>query len=615
MSLSELIGLFVGVLVASRVLQSGRRLLTNPIVSDTAFSLVFDINNHFMGLSHDHFAKTPIGSMSEYFTTGSVGAQDLTTQLFNQILPTTIESLTAIGIASWRFGRNPGLAFSAIFITYVGYSVLVSGFIARAQKEVVRTRGEMTRGITSTLMNYETIQLFNALPYEMDRIKQKLQAVKNANTNSLSLPDKIAMGQWLIIGAGLSGLLLLTEDISVGSFVGLSFYSLLFTNLFANFGDGLSKATAACRNLAEVANVFRLKPKVVDRFPDRYIKDFGENVPIVFDNVSFSYDGTKPILQDLSFTLEPGRVTAIVGESGAGKSTIAKLLCRFYDFQEGAITIGGLDIREVSLRTLRDAIGVIPQAVTAFNDSIEFNIWYGALSKYGNDVEADRVAHALQLASLEKFVEQIPGKLKAKVGERGAKISGGQLQRVGIARAVAKDSPVMLFDEATSALDTRTEQEVQRTLYAAAAGRTTVIISHKLANVKEADKIIVLKQGQKVEEGTHQSLLEQRGIYSEMWERQSREYEETARSLHETHRTSQIPARFFRTPQDLIVPVNDEVLSINSLTAPDDEAAKRQQAKRRFSLCSWLSKKRQIKPSRSVNEKTALLKQVGNKVI
>lgn len=525
--LSDLVGLFVVAMVSGKMLQSARRLITNPLISETAFSLVYKINQHLMSLSHRHFAQTPIGTMSEIFTTGSVGAQDFTTQLVNQLLPTTIESMAATGIAFYRFGPGPGLTFMGMFVVYISYNISVANHIAVNQKEVVKAKGEMTRAITSTLINYEIIKLFNNLPYELSRVQNKLDQVKLVNTKSFSIPDKISFGQWAIIGGGFTGLLLQTYDsFPVSDFVGLCFYLLLYVNLFNGFGDGLTKAKAACINLAQVADVFEKKPDIPDSFPNE-ILHAEEGATIVFDNVSFAYekDKIKPVLKNLSFSVNPGETVGIVGASGAGKSTIAKLLCRFYDNHEGTISINGQDIKTVSIDSLRDAIALVSQTSTVFNDTIENNIWYGAISKHGREIQPGRIAEAISIASLGDFIQSLPNGLKTNVGERGLKISGGQLQRLAIARAVVRAAPIMIFDEATSALDSKTEEAVQASLTTAARGKATLVIAHKLSNVKAANKIIVLREGAKIEEGTHEELLELGGYYAELWQKQSVEYE------------------------------------------------------------------------------------------
>ena len=239
------------------------------------------------------------------------------------------------------------------------------------------------------------------------------------------------------------------------------------------------------------------------------------NGEVIFDKVSFAYDSRRPILDDLSFTIPAGKRFAIVGASGAGKSTISRLLFRFYDVGEGAIYIDGQDIRNVSQKSVRDAIGIVPQDTVLFNDTIYYNIAYG-------NPEADRVAveNAARLARIDEFIAISPDGYETMVGERGLKLSGGEKQRVAIARTILKAPRILLFDEATSALDTNTEREIQRSLAEVSQGRTTLIIAHRLSTIIDADEILVLENGRVIERGRHEVLLSKQGRYHEMWQRQ-----------------------------------------------------------------------------------------------
>ena len=546
----SLIALFVSGLVLSRLVQSGRRVVTNPIVSNTAFSLVHDINRHFLSLSHQYFAGTPIGTMSECFTTGSTGAQEFTTQLFNQVAPATIESAVAIGISFTRFGWQAGTTFLAMFALYMAYNLAMSNKIAAAQKELVKSRGEMTRGITATLTGFENIQLFNNTEYELEKVGKKLTIMKQANTRALSLPDQIAFGQWLITGGGFVSILMLTySHASQAQLVGLCFYMLLYINLFNGFGDGLSKIGSSCINLSQVGEIFNERSNVPDDGDVPLVP--ADGYEIAFENVQFYYGDavSNAALKKVSFTVRPGEKLGIVGQSGAGKSTLTKLLYRFYDVKSGVIKINGQDIRTISLAALRELIAVVNQSPTVFNDTFENNIWYGAISRFGNTVDAARLNNALRVSELNQYVTTLPNGLKTNVGERGLKISGGQLQRLALARAVIKEAPIILFDEATSALDSKTEQAIQSSLDSAAHGRTTITISHKLYNVKNADRILVLDDGKIIEEGTHSELLDKKGVYYGIWIKQSKEYENSendAAQVQVANRRS--PSAFFAPP-------------------------------------------------------------------
>jgi ATP-binding cassette subfamily B protein len=562
--LFALVLLYVGSIVLSKIFQASRRLITNPIISEAAFSLVYDIDKHLMNLSHSYFATVPTGALSEHFTTGSIGTADFTTQLLNQIIPTTTEAAAAIGLASYLYGVYPGLAFGGMFVIYSGYNSLTAKYLANNQKNLIKARVNMQRIITSMLTNYETIHLFNNLDYELNELDQRLALVKSTNTNSFSIPDKISFGQWLIIGAGFAGLILLTDGIvDIGEFIALNFYLLQFLNLFNGFGDGINKARAAIINLEQVATVFEKLPDVPDDCPNVSLVTQKNAAAVTFDKVSFGYDKKKSLtVTELSFSIPAGKKLGIVGLSGGGKSTIAKLLYRFYDVDEGSIKINNQDLRNVSLDSLRSIIAIVPQAATVFNETLKNNIWYGAVSKCGKTIDEEMLYDAIEKASLSEYVNSLPNKLETQVGERGLKISGGQLQRLALARAMLKDPDIVILDEATSALDSKTEKEIHDSLEQMLEGKTTIIISHKLYNVKDADNIIVLSEGHIVAEGTHEQLLKEDGLYAELWEKQKKEYKikqkleqhqsKTKRELYESllNSTSQWPRRrlAFRIP-------------------------------------------------------------------
>jgi ABC-type multidrug transport system fused ATPase/permease subunit len=527
LSLTGVIGLYVTAMILSRASQTARRLTTNPIISEAAFGLNFKLNRHLLALPYSYFTKEPIGKMSENFTAGSLGASDFTTQLLNQLIPVSLESLTAISLASYRYGLYPGLTFGSMFTVYALYNVATGHYIAVNQKELLKTKKEMTNAITNTLLNYDTIQYFNNVSYELEKVDGKLKQVAVLNTSSFSIPDKISFGQWFIIGGGFLGLMVLTDSIPPYELVAINFYLLQFINLFNGFGDGLSKGRAAILSLAEVAKVFEIAPKNVDDATMSALEIKPNNPPTIsFNNIAFAYDDKTSIFENLSFSIEAGKTLGIVGLSGSGKSTLVKLLYRLYDVSEGSIKINGRDIKTLSLSSVRSQIAIVPQIPTVFNDSLKNNIWYGAVSKRGKNFDMNLLSDAIKKAALNDYITSLKDGINTSVGERALKISGGQLQRLAIARALLKEPSILIFDEATSALDSKTEAEIQESFKEITQGKTVIIISHKLYNVKNADRIIVLSQGKKIEEGNHDELLSNHnGTYASLWEKQSKEYQ------------------------------------------------------------------------------------------
>ena len=346
-----------------------------------------------------------------------------------------------------------------------------------------------------------------------------MQRYEYAAVKSLTTLSLLNVGQGVIIAVGLTILLVLSGfrvadgSMSIGQFAAVNLYMMqLFQPL--NFLGFVYREIR--QSLVDMENMFGLLDigREISDAPKAKPLAVGDGV-VCFENVSFSYDQRRPILKDLSFEVPAGQKVAIVGASGAGKSTISRLLFRFYDIDEGCITIGGQDIRDVTQASLRAAIGIVPQDTVLFNDTVFYNIQYGRPSATPSEVE-----DAARLAQIHDFVMDLPDGYNARVGERGLKLSGGEKQRVAIARTILKRPQILLFDEATSALDTHTEREIQKSLDDVSANRTTLVIAHRLSTVVNADEIIVLDGGRIIERGQHRDLLAHSGAYATLWARQ-----------------------------------------------------------------------------------------------
>jgi ATP-binding cassette subfamily B protein len=390
-----------------------------------------------------------------------------------------------------------------------------------------------TRAIDS-LLNYETVKYFNNVGHEARRFDSALRAYEDAAVKSKVTLSMLNIGQGVIIAVGLMLVMVMAGygvkagTMTVGDFVLVNSYLIqLFMPL--NFLGFVYREIR--RSLTDMETMFGLlgePAEVADRAGAPVLRVGGGE--IAFDDVSFRYDPRRPVLDGVSFTVSAGKTVAIVGPSGAGKSTISRLLFRFYDATGGAIRIDGQDIRDVTQESLRAAIGVVPQDTVLFNDTVFYNVAYGNPRATPAEVE-----EAARLARIHDFVMAQPDGYATHVGERGLKLSGGEKQRVAIARTLLKEPRIMLFDEATSALDTHTEREIQVSLAEVSANRTTLMIAHRLSTVVDADEILVLEHGRIVERGTHAGLLAEDGKYAAMWRRQ----QEVAQALDTLERTGE----------------------------------------------------------------------------
>ena len=459
------------------------------------------------------------GGLSRAIERGIKGIDFLLRFMLFNILPTLVE----IGLVCAILWSLFGFIFSAItFVTvaiYVVFTFMFTEWRLKFRRQMNDSDTEANTKAIDSLLNFETVKYFGNEAHEARRYDTSMQRYEKAAVKSLTTLSMLNVGQGLIMAAGMTILLVLSGfrvadgSMSIGEFTAVNLYMMqLFQPL--NFLGFVYREIK--QSLVDMEQMFSLldENREVEDAPGAKPLDVTDGV-VRFDHVSFRYDTRRPVLRDVDFEVPAGNTVAIVGASGAGKSTISRLLFRFYDVDDGRISIDGQDIRDVTQQSLRAAIGIVPQDTVLFNDTILYNIQYGR-----PDASPSEVEEAARLAQVHDFVMSLPDGYNTRVGERGLKLSGGEKQRVAIARTILKDPRILLFDEATSALDTHTEREIQAALDQVSADRTTLVIAHRLSTVVNADEIIVLDGGVIIERGRHGDLLQQDGAYAQLWQRQ-----------------------------------------------------------------------------------------------
>jgi ATP-binding cassette subfamily B protein len=474
---------------------------------------------HLHALSLRFHLDRQTGGLSRAVERGTKGIDFLLSFMLFNILPTLLE-IGLVTIVLWRLydWRFAAIAFVTI-VLYIAFTLSITEWRTKYRRMMNETDQEANAKAIDSLLNFETVKYFGNEAHESERFdKSLLRYEKASNISKVSL-SLLNIGQGVIIAIGLTILMLMAADevvsgrMKVGDFVLVNTY-LIQLYLPLNFLGFIYREIK--QSLIDMEAMFTLlteQQEVADKEDATELALTGGEVR--FEDVHFGYDPNRQILKGISFTVPAGKTVAIVGPSGAGKSTISRLLFRFYDVTGGSIKIDGQDVRDVAQRSLRAAIGIVPQDTVLFNDTVYYNVAYGRPG-----ASTDAIEHAAKLARIHDFVIGLPDGYKTKVGERGLKLSGGEKQRVAIARTILKSPAILLFDEATSALDTHTEREIQQSLREVSRNRTTLVIAHRLSTVVDADEIIVLEAGLIVERGRHADLLAADGIYAAMWRRQ-----------------------------------------------------------------------------------------------
>jgi len=481
--------------------------------------LALETFRHIHALSLRYHITRKTGGLSRIIERGVKGVDFLLRFLLFSIGPLILElALTGI-ILALLFDISYLIVLAVTIALYIWFTFKVTEWRVKIRKEMNDQDTDANQKAIDSLLNFETVKYFGAEAREADRYDRAMEGYETAAIKtSLSLAA-LNFGQSLIITAGLVIVMVMAAlgvqagDLTTGDFVMVNAYMIQITMPLNFLGTVYREIRQALVDMGEMFDLLEQPQEVSDRPGAKALQVTGGEV--VFEDVRFAYDPNRKILKGLDFRLKPGETVALVGPSGSGKSTIGRLLFRFYDVTGGAIRIDGQDLREVTQASLHDAIGVVPQDTVLFNDTIRYNIGYGRAGA----TEAEIVA-AARAARIHDFIAALPDGYETTVGERGLKLSGGEKQRVGIARTLLKDPPILLLDEATSALDTETERDIQSELRMMGQGRSVITIAHRLSTVVDADQIIVLEKGEIVERGTHDALIAAGGRYATMWARQ-----------------------------------------------------------------------------------------------
>ena len=493
-----------------------RELIFAKATEGTARSISLQVFRHLHALSLRFHLERQTGGMTRDIERGTRAVHSLISYSLYSIFPTIVEVVMVLTLLAWKFDAAFAWITVAALVLYITFTITVTEWRTQFRKEMNELDSRAHTRAIDSLLNYETVKYFNNEDFEARRYDENLEKLRRAALKSQSTLSLLNTGQQLIIASALIAMLWrATQGVVDGR---LTLGDLVMVNAFMiqlyiplNFLGVMYREIK--QSLTDLDKMFGLmeKHREVDDAPGAQPLQVSAGA-VRFEHVGFAYDPARPILHDLSFEIPAGKTVAVVGPSGAGKSTLARLLYRFYDVGSGRITIDGQDIRQVTQGSLRQAIGIVPQDTVLFNDTVVYNIAYGRPGATREEVES-----AAKAAHIHAFIAATPKGYDTMVGERGLKLSGGEKQRVAIARTLLKNPPILIFDEATSALDSANERAIQAELRAVSQGKTALVIAHRLSTVVDAHEIVVLDAGRVVERGPHAELMARGGRYAEMW--------------------------------------------------------------------------------------------------
>ena len=515
----------LGLLVAYAALRLSTSLLTElrdlvfaKATEGAARSISLQVFRHLHGMSLRFHLERQTGGMTRDIERGTRAVHSLVSYSLYSIIPTLIELVLVLTLLAVKFDVWFAWITLIALVVYTAFTISMTEWRTQFRRRMNELDSRAHTRAIDSLLNFETVKYFNNEAFEAARYDDNLERYRRAALASQRTLSMLNAGQQCIIATGLvamlwratqgvvDGRMTLGDLVMVNAFmiqiyIPLNFLGTLYRELKQNLLD-----------LEKMFNLLERSQEIADAPGARGLQLQAQHASVRFDHVHFAYDANRPILHDVSFEIPAGKTVAVVGPSGSGKSTLARLLYRFYDVQQGSVQVAGQDIRTLTQASLRQAIGIVPQDTVLFNDTVEYNIAYGRTGASRDEVRA-----AARAARIDAFIESTPLGYETMVGERGLKLSGGEKQRVAIARTLLKDPPILIFDEATSALDSANERAIQAELTRVAHDKTTLVIAHRLSTVVDAHEILVLEAGRIIERGTHADLLAMQGRYAQMW--------------------------------------------------------------------------------------------------
>jgi ATP-binding cassette, subfamily B, heavy metal transporter len=516
-----------------RILMAGLTQLRDGVFAKVAMHAVRRLAiltfEHMHELSLRFHLERKTGGLTRVLERGRNAIETIVRMVILQLLPTIVEVALIVGVLLYQFDWRYVVVILIAVAIYMWFTYVATEWRIGIRRRMNDSDNEANTKAIDSLLNYETVKYFAAEEREARRYDRSMERYETSSVKSYVSLNVLNAGQAAIFTVGLAAVMVMcaygvsSGVNTVGDFVMINAMMIQLYQPLNFMGMVYREIKQATVDIETMFSILQRPPEIVDRQDARPLKVSAGSIR--FEDVRFAYEAARPILKGISFEVPAGKTIAIVGPSGAGKSTISRLIFRFYDVSGGRVLIDGQDIRDVTQKSLRRAIGMVPQDTVLFNDTIRYNIRYGRWE--ASDAEIEQAA---RLAQIDDFIRMSPHGYETEVGERGLKLSGGEKQRVAIARTILKGPPILLLDEATSALDSHTEREIQDALERVAKNRTTLVIAHRLSTIVGADEIIVLDQGRIVERGAHHDLLRHDGLYASMWNRQ-REAEEARERL------------------------------------------------------------------------------------